>query len=293
MGGSFRKKRVISEALESIAHIPDKVARETFVQHLNSLTKMGDRALHEELGKILKEVKEQKARARRRQQRQAQREVRLRSKDDQQARDHHTQAFEAQMEDASDHKPMPPKDRPGYEKELIRLMLLYDRDMIDYIGSNCSEVQFEDDDLRAFYTDIIERYKDEEEVSVDYYASRDHPYPELVGEIVLQEHEVSERHHEKVGVQYKKDKNPYMTAKGALKASRMHHLDRLQDKLQKRYANATGEDRKTIMKNMKEVGRQRSMLQKSSLNELFPDPNSDAAKKVMNNKFEYKMKGEE
>lgn len=288
------KKKVISGVLESIAHIPDKVARETFVQHLNSLTKMGDRALHEELGKILQEVKEQKKKAKRRRQRQAQREARQKAEN--RPPDYHTQAFEAQKGSSSpstNRLPSPPKDRPGYEKELIRLMLLYDRDMIDYIGSNCSEVQFEDEDLRAFYTDIIDRYKNEEEVSVDHYATQDHPYPELVGEIVLEEHDVSERHHEKVGVQYKKDKNPYLTAKGALKASKMHYLERLQDELQQKYSKAEGEERKTIMRNMKEVGRQRTLLQKSSLNELYPDPDSDAVQKVTENKFVYKMKNEE
>ncbi|MDZ7694570.1 MAG: hypothetical protein U5K69_26190 [Balneolaceae bacterium] len=51
------KKKVITEALESIAHMPDQVARETYVQHLNQLAKVGDRALFDELGRILKEVK--------------------------------------------------------------------------------------------------------------------------------------------------------------------------------------------------------------------------------------------
>ena len=84
-----------------------------------------------------------------------------------------------------------------------------------------------------------------------------------------------------------------MTAKGALKASKMHFLNRLQDDLQKKYASKEGEERKEIMKNMKEIGRQRSMLQKLSLDELFPDPESEQANKFSNKVFEYKMKGED
>ncbi|HYW36249.1 MAG TPA: DNA primase [Balneolaceae bacterium] len=284
-----KKKKTISEVLESIAHIPDKVARETFLQHLNSFAKVGDRALHDELGIILQEIKEQKKRAQRRQQRRAERGEQRKNKPKKSVGSRPN--FDGRRKPGSSGKraPQPPKSRPGYEKELIRLMLMYGRDMIDYIGSNCSEQHFEDKDLRAFYGDVIERYKAEKEVTVEHYAGREHPYPELVGEITLEEHQISERHAEKVGVRYKRDKNPYESAKGALKAAKLHYLNRLQNKLQKEYSNARGDDRRTIMNQMKEVGRQRSRLQKLSLNELFPDPDEDAESKFTERVFEYKM----
>ncbi|MDZ7694568.1 MAG: hypothetical protein U5K69_26180 [Balneolaceae bacterium] len=119
------------------------------------------------------------------------------------------------------------------------------------------------------------------------------PDPQLVGEIVLEEHSVSDRHSEKTGVQYKRDKNPYMTAKGALKALKVHYLDRFQLQLQQRDSDAeSGEERKEIVRMMKEVGRQRTILQQSPLDELFPDPDSDVENKVSNKIFEYKMKNE-
>ncbi|NIV14765.1 MAG: hypothetical protein GWN62_26890 [Aliifodinibius sp.] len=46
------------------------------------------------------------------------------------------------------------------------------------------------------------------------------------------------------------------------------------------------------MKAMKEAGRQRTLLQESPIDELFPEPDSDAAKKVSDKVFEYKMKHE-
>jgi len=301
------KKKVISKILESIAHMPDPVSRETFVQHLNSKAKVGDRALFDELGKIRKELKEERKKAKLREKRRKEREARRQQEQAQQdmeqgptqdprpqAPNPHTVGFNEQVETSEPRKkqPEPPKKRPNYEKELIRLMLMYDRDMIDYIGSQCNGQQFEDEQLRDFYEDIIERYKDEKEVSVEAYAEREHPYPKLVGEIVLEEHSVSERHHEKIGVQYKKDKNPYRTAKGALKALKIHFLDRLQVDLYKRYNSAEGEERQKVMKQMKEAGRQRTMLQQSPIDELFPDPDSEAAKKVSDKVFEYKMKHE-
>lgn len=289
-----QKKRVISEALESIAHMPDQVSRETYVQHLNGLVKVGDRALFEELGKILQDLQEQRERARRRERRQAEREAKASREQQQPPPDHHTRAFEGQMQSRpKKREPEPPKKRPNYEKELIRLMLLYGRDMIDYIGSLCNEQQFEDEELKLFFEDIIERFKNEEPVSVEVYADREHPYPKLVGEVVLEEHTVSERHHEKIGVQYKRDKNPYLTAKGALKALKIHHLDRRQVELHERYNKAEGEDRRKVMKAMKEAGRQRTILQQSHLDELFPDPDSDHAREVSEKVFHYKMRTEQ
>ena len=294
------KKKVISEILESIAHMPDQVSRETYVQHLNSKAKIGDRALFDELGKIRKQLKDERKKARQREKRRKEREARRQQQGEGDQRPQapipHSVGHndrEAASRPPKQNQPAPPKKRPNYEKELIRLMLMYDRDMIDYIGSQCNERQFEDKQLRNFYTDIIDRYKDEKEVSVEAYAEREHPYPELVGEIVLEEHSVSERHHEKIGVQYKKDKNPYRTAKGALKALKIHYLDRLQVDLYERYNSSEEKDeRKKVMKAMKEAGRQRTLLQESPIDELFPDPDSDAAKKVSDKVFEYKMKHE-
>ncbi len=293
------KKKVISEILESIAHMPDQVSRETYVQHLNSKAKIGDRALFDQLGKIRKQLKEERQKARQREKRRKEREARRQKEDDGDQRPQapvpHSVGFNDKEPSRSPKKnqPEPSKKRPNYEKELIRLMLMYDRDMIDYIGSQCNEQQFEDKQLRNFYKDIIDRYKDEKEVSVEAYAERGHPFPELVGEIVLEEHSVSERHHEKIGVQYKKDKNPYRTAKGALKALKIHYLDRLQVDLYERYNSSEEEDeRKKVMKAMKEAGRQRTLLQESPIDELFPEPDSDAAKKVSDKVFEYKMKHE-
>jgi len=292
------KDKVVTEILESIAHIPDQIKQEVEVQKLNKVSKIGDRALFDELGRIRKRLKEEKQKARQREKRRRERESRWQDSESSnrrpQAPHPHTVGFNEQVESGTSKRreQQPARKRPSYEKELIRLMLMYDRDMIDYIGSQCNGQQFEDEELRAFYEDIIEQYKKEEEVSVQAYADREHPYPKLVGEVALEEHSVSERHPEKIGVHYKKDKNPYRTAKGALKALKIHYLDRLQVELYERYNKAEGEERRKVMKAMKEAGRQRTILQQSPIDELFPDPDSDAARKVSDKVFEYKMKHE-
>lgn len=287
------KKKVINEILESIAHMPDPVSRETFVQHLNSKAKVGDRALFDELGKIRKELKEERMRAKKREQRRREREQRQ-EQDSQQAPRPHSVGFREQTkEQPKKKKPTAPAKRPNYEKELIRLMLMYGRDMIDYIGSYCSGKHFEDEQLCAFYEDIIERFKEEEEVSVEIYANREHPYPELVGEIVLEKHSVSERHHEKIGVRVERDKNRYRNAKGALKSLKRNFLERTRSKLTDDLAEASDSKKKNILKLKMEVQKRITQYQRSNLDELFPDPDTEAAKAVSDKVFRYKMKDNE
>jgi DNA primase len=45
----FHKKTIINEVLRSIAHIPDEITRETFVQRLSELSNLGTRPLFEQL----------------------------------------------------------------------------------------------------------------------------------------------------------------------------------------------------------------------------------------------------
>lgn len=295
----MEKKKTITRILNSIAQMPDPVARETFIQYLNRFAKVGDKALLEELGRILKEKDNARKRERERARRRAKREQQSAGREN---RSH--SAGPPDMPPAppfgsapdrpveSSRKPAAPAKRPSYEKELIRLMLMYGGKMVDYIGSFCNEQQFEDAELREFYADIIEHHRQGNEISVEKYANREHPYPELVGEIVMERHSVSDRHHEKTGLQYKRDKNKFKTAKGALKTLQVHYLDRLQLEMNQKLYGVEGEEKKKIMDMIKEVGRQRTVLQRSSLEELYPDPEGDDGSPVSERVFQYKMKNE-
>jgi DNA primase len=279
------KKQTISEVLECIARMPNNVARETFLQHLSSLAEIGLRTLHEELGPVIQKITQEKLRTQQRQKR-----LERKKKEGSKNRSNSPQNEKERLSSENPYDLSAP--RPGYEKEIIRLMLAPEknRDMIEYIGSNFSDQYFEDDQLRAFYLDIFQRYKDNEKVSVEYYASREHPYPRLVGEIMLEEHEVSERHREKVGIQIKRDQNPYLSAKGALKSGLLEYINRKQRELQQRYGGATEEQRKTIIRQMKEIARKRTRLQKLPFDEVFPDPEKGLENQAGSNIFEYEMK---
>ncbi len=60
------KNRAISRVIQSIAQIPESMMRETYIQHLNQLAKVGDVALFEELGKAIEEHNREQKRERER-----------------------------------------------------------------------------------------------------------------------------------------------------------------------------------------------------------------------------------
>ncbi len=280
----MEKKKVVHNILDSIAEIPDAMTRETFVQHLNKFAKdFYDRTLYNELKKKLQEKKKRRKREVKRQQREKQREERRRS-------DRSESKTAASSPEKKKKKPVQQGKLPEYEKEIIRLMLMYGHEMVEYIGSFCNGDHFEHEQLGKFYEDIIQRHREDKSIDVETYAEADHPFPELVGEIVLERHSVSDRHEEKTGLSFKRDHNPYQTAKGALKALKIHYLDRTHEQLSRQQIGADEEEKQEIADMLKEVGRQRALIQKSSLHELFPDPDSDKEQPYTEKVFEYKPK---
>lgn len=279
------KKKVISEVLESIAHISDGVSQQTYVQHLNKLTKVGDRALFDELGKKVQALEAQKEKAKKWQESRG-----GDGRPDMQHQGSIERGGQQALHSVRKERVVAAK-MPSYEKELIRLMLRYGKEMIDFIGSYCGEQQFEEPQLRHFYRDIIERFKRGEKVSAEVYAQKEHPFPHLTGEIVMEQYGVSERTKEKIGVDINPDLRQFTIAKGALKALKLHFLERQHQLLQEKLTQQDGTERAITIKQMGDIVKHRARLEKTPLDELFSDPASTVTqtKKTV---FEYKMKGE-
>ncbi len=151
-------------------------------------------------------------------------------------------------------------------------MLEYGRLMVEYIGTLCNEEHFEDDWLRDFFKDMIHRYHKDEEISVEAYMSRDQPYPQMVSEIVMEAHGVSEKSVKRTGVVVRKDVDPYKTAKGALKAIKIHYLERVNRALNEAMEQAQGEEKLELNENIISVAYERARLESHSPDDLFPDP---------------------
>ncbi len=260
------RKEEISRVLGFIASVDDEIMRQTLVGHLSKLSGIGDRALFNELDVRLMEKKEEKQRDLERARRQRERE---------QAPDvsaGQRPAGEPQLSGVKRQPVSRPKKRPAYEQELIRLMLAYEDDMVYYVGNNAHEEEFEDEDLRRFYQDLKKRYQHEEKISPEVYTRMDHPFPQIVSEVLIEKHTVSERGNELRELIIRKDADPYATARGALKTLKIAFFKRNLEEISNRISEGgiSDEERREAYSDLMETRKQLSEIEKTPADYLFP-----------------------
>ena len=159
------------------------------------------------------------------------------------------------------------------EKDLIRLMLEFGLKMVEFIGSHIHEQHFENNLLRQFFNDMVGRFNNEEDISTEYYSGREHPFPALVGEIVMEMHTPSERGLEKHGTLLVRDRDPVKTAKTSLKTVMKDYLLRLEDDYRFKMAETQDDEgRIEIMRLISEIGKERRRVANTSADQLFESP---------------------
>jgi DNA primase len=283
--------KVITEILESIANIKDSIQRQVYVQYLHQkmqkFQKVKEGDLYEQLERVMNDKRWEDKRSERRQ------EVRQRVQENAEGDSGSGDETEEQPpHPGSKMKSVSSKKKPHFEKELIRLMISYGRGMVEYICSFTNSKLFEDEELRIFYEDIIERYKEEKEFSIKTYSGLEAPFPRLVGDVSLEQHSASDRHEEKIGLKYEKDKNPYKTAKSSIRAAEISFYRRKLNELADHIGKASGEDRLELMQRQKDVKSKLTRRETSDPDDLYPDPEKGISNEVNEKVFEYKMKGE-
>ncbi|RNC85658.1 MAG: DNA primase [Balneola sp.] len=288
MDNPSQQSKVITEILEAIANIKEEIKRQTYVQHLHQRTQKYRRGSDRELFEELERVRSVK---RREEQRSKQREEFRASRESEQIPP--LESHVSEMIPLEGDLPVPsPSKKPHYEKELIRLMVSYGKDMVTYICSLTNDRLFEDEELRMFYSDIVERYKNGEEISFDTYSGKPDPFPRLVGDVFLEQHSASERHHEKVGLKYEKDKNPYRTAKSTIKTLELNFFKNKLTELSEKYKVADDEEKKKIIQVQADVQSKITIRERTDSDDFYPDPEGTSENVVNEKVFEYKMKGE-
>ncbi|MCH8496200.1 MAG: hypothetical protein LAT57_11305, partial [Balneolales bacterium] len=161
--------------------------------------------------------------------------------------------------------------KPGYEREILRLMLQLGHPMVEYIGSQCNEDHFSDADYKMLFVDMVDRYENGKPISLSVYTDLPSPFPELVGEVVIDRYTPSARKQEGLASSRKKD--VYKIAKGELKSLKLQYLDRLKLDFQDKYTQATDlEEKKVFQQLLLEVTRERVRYEHGLLDELFPNP---------------------
>lgn len=301
------RKKVMGEILEVIAVIPDELSRENYIQELSGISKIGDRALMKELNVIRSRLKKQsRIRSGRTAARETsgtlRRDVAAEHRPTREPSSHDTASHGSAKAGAEPYGNLSGRDphgddprssaldkkdslrrsgdslpgasrpvrRPGYEKELIRLMLTFGKKIILFVGSHCNEDQFEDPELRSFYKDIMTRYQQGDPVSIESYSEREHPFPQLMSEIILERHSISELGMKKRGIAINRDADPINIARGALKSLKLRFLEQSREKLLENYRVATTEDKEKIQKWIKQVSIEHNRYFRESLKNLFP-----------------------
>lgn len=303
-----QQSKVISEVLEAIANIKDSIQRQVYVQHLHQKTQKyrrgTDRELFEELERVISGKKKEAARAVQRDKFREQRQQNLNTNaglpvdeqppigDEFPMPDEFSFSGDFEPEQIAPSRPKPAKKKPHYEKELIRLMITYGNDMVTFICSLTNDRLFEDDELRTFYNHIVDHYKNGEKISIEFYSSKPDPFPRLMGDILLEQYTASDRHHEKIGLKYEKDKNPYRTAKSTIKTLELSFFKKSLEELSEKYKTASEEEKKKIIQVQADVQSKIARRQKTDSDELYPDPEGTSENIVNEKVFEYKMKGE-
>ncbi len=270
------RKKAISEMLEAIAVIPDELSRVNFIQELSGICKIGDRTLLKELDVVRarREKKVSKAARPGREYQGGFRQVEQVPAGGRQGSGNSGQNMSSSGSGTGKQPeglPERPLRRPEYEKELIRLMLAFGEKLVVFIGGYCNEKHFEDPDLRTFYEDIMHRYQSGDPVSVEVYSQRDHPFPQLMGEIMLERHAVSELGMRKRGVSLSKDSNPLKNARGALKSLKLRFLDRTREELLDQFREASPVEKIQLQEWLKSVTLERNRTIREPMESLFPD----------------------
>jgi DNA primase len=280
------RTHVISRVLESIAEIPDPLGRQVYVQHLHQKTRKyrnsSDRELFDQLGIIIKEKQKKNIRKRS-----------FSQSTPQPPPPGPSVGFEPFGREPTEQSLPKPRKKPHYEMELLRLMIQYGKEMIQYVGQLCNDQLFEDEELRTFYQDVIQRFQDGKDISVEHYAHRDPPYPKLTGDIMFEKYTASERHGEKTGTQFRRDKDPFRTAKSTIKPLRLYFLKRYLATLAEQTKTADQDEKRQLIKKQKRTQSEISHMEKTPADELFPDPDGVSENSGFTpKKFEYKMKNE-
>lgn len=284
MESAAGRSAAIKKILESIALIPNELDRQFYVQDLHQKTQVyrkgSDRELFNQLDIILAEKRKQN---------------RFRS------------ARENRMENRTSQNPRLPgssgegrskksslarsKKRPNYELEIIRLMLEYGPNMRKFIGHNIGEDHFTDPDIRNFYIDVIQRHLDEDEISIDHYMNREKPFPSLLSDIIMERYSVSVELAKKTGAVFKKDRNPVLTAKSAMKPLRLSFCEQKRKEISDKIKTADDDKRQKLYEAITKLQKEISRIQKTPSDELFDDPEfikNDGS--IGKGTFEYTMK---
>lgn len=204
-----RKEKSIHRMLRSIALMKDPIRRETYLQFLSQQARIGDRSLFEALAKIRNQSQKEVAKALTRP-----------------PTDRLEPVKQPPLAPASPLGSILTGESTPAERELLRLMLHFGEPLVEYIGLNSNEELFLDEQYRALYRDLIQRWQQGLPITLAHYIEQAPPMPGMISEIMVEKHSISEKRSAKVGFAIQRDPHPYLTAQSTLKHLKLLFLER-------------------------------------------------------------------
>lgn len=287
MEGPAERSEVIKRILGYIAKIPNELDRQFYVQHLHQKTQMyrggSDRELFQQLDLIVREEKR----------RNRYRKERVPDDITVHQRERDTPESVENSRKLTRKRETTPVKRAHYELELIRLVIQYGESMREFVGHHIGEDHFEDPLVQELYADLMKRHIQKEEITIEHYMRRESPIPELMGEILLEPHSVSEQLARRTGGEYRKDKNPILTAKSCMKPLRLNYCERKRKEISEKLKHVEGDARIKLIGLLSKLQREISRIQKTASDDLFITPGVTRKETSSgSNTFEYKMKNQ-
>ncbi|MEX0779457.1 MAG: DNA primase [Balneolales bacterium] len=261
------KPKVIDRILESISCIPDVISREAFVQKLGKESKIGDRKLLEQLDVIMAKKKQSDKRAKAR--------IERFESQKKQPKEAGNDPNGNQLNQKGHNEPVAQKKLPPHEKEIVRLLLVHQEKMVKYVGSLINEEQFSNELLRDFFKNIMQRFEDGQKINLEAYLAKEHPYPQLLSEIVSERFSISERGNERRDRALGQDFEPFKKARGAIKLLQMHFLDNLVAYYNDEYDRADGDDLIRLSKLIQNIKRNRNKIDAQPFNKIYPEAEAE------------------
>jgi DNA primase len=274
------QSQTIAQILEILSTIEDELTKVTSINSLAALSGVGTKLLEERLVLIKQQKLEEQ------QKREAYQKYRRNAEQAQQG--------PANVLDEAENIPLPDESYlfgdadetsapleaispfkqsiPAAEKELLRLLMTYGRPLAEYVFTYMEAGYFSEELSRALFEQIHANFKAEKAFNDVVMIDFDQFAP-LIEEIFTEKDKPSVKHPAKIGVERKRDKEPFNNARSTMRIIALRYLDRKMKALQAAFEQTTVEEERRALLNQRQVlFRQKTDIEKLPLSALFAIP---------------------
>lgn len=179
---------------------------------------------------------------------------------------------------------------PPYEAEILRLMLFHGNKLSEFICEFLDEHLFTDNRSLELFIQLKQLMINDNPIDKDLFL-KDERFSELVSKLLEEKEKPSVHHHIKVGVERKRDKDPFTSARSAMKVLALKFSENRTKEINKEL-NSTNDqaERAQLIDERKVLAQQIKNLKTLSINELFEIPDHLKEHAAENAPFVYKRR---